>query len=745
MRKKRSVLSYGLIAMLAIQLATVGFPLPKVHAAAGDLIINEINWAGSSGRATDEWIELFNPMAAGSPVVDFSVSPHTLELRDTADTLLQTIVIGGPSAPTLAPGEYLLIHNNVSGSTLETAAPGVKYYTPAVPFSSLPNEATQYILRDTLAAEVDAVKPATAGTPAPFAGKAETSTHPVASMERVYVGGVAGPGTSQSSWRSSRTLGVHFTVNTVQYGTPGTENVIVTAPVNTQVSPVGNITEPTSPTIAGTVATGIDSVTVFTDREGPVPTTATYNQAVSGTSFSITPALAAGRYTFQVSATDAMGNESERVDVLTYPGTEQHNYVVFAGASSVSTPVLGMVPVITNQATVTVSATTDASVVEMDVLRDGVYLQTVPVTSGVFSATLFLVPNTMNDLTFVAVEGSGAVSMPVTVQVTHDNIAPVAVDASRVDMRSNQPGTADTIEGMAGAAEAGTLLSMYSDALLMHQIGTTVTVPANGSFPLVNLGDNKYGQIYIRLVDLASNASVTTVITNKIAFENPSNGIGVYAVSVSQTQAKLAWNPVDGAVNYRIKYRTANGTYSAAMSVCNSGVSSCPSEVTLINLQAGTAYVLAVAAVDAYGNEAPYTEFAFQTQQPVPAMTTVIPASATPDTEATPAVTRRVQSDPTPDTVVDPAPTTTPTPENEEGEVKSTTEEVSQNWTPWIVLATLLGIAALATLGYFYWFGGAAGEAALASAQSAKERAEANAKKNGTEKSAPKEGKDKRW
>jgi len=753
MRFFRAVLSYSILAVLTIQLAATGFSLQEAHAANGDLIINEINWAGSHNNPSDQWIELYDNQAVGSTPIDFAVTPYTLTIEDATNTVLQAVSLSN-GVPVLLPGQYLLIHNTVANTTLQASAPMEQNYVPATPLISLPHVATQYILTDSTNTEVDALKAASAQSAIPFAGSDATATAPVASMERVYTSGIPGVGTSQASWDTSMTRGAYFTSGTTQYGTPGEENIAVAAPSNVAISPADSVTSPTNPTITGTVGGTATSVTLSINRQGPVPQTVTMVTPVVSGAFSVMPPLNPGRYTFQVVAEDAVGNQSPQVDVPVAAGSLETNYIVFATVSTVASPVVTGLPSVTNQATVDIAGTTAAAVVQVDILRNGEYQATLPVSGGTFAGTAFLIPNSVNTFAFIAVDGNGVVSLPANYSVTEDNIAPNAVDATKVVVASNPPGTADAISGLAGAAEAGTKLSVYGNSALTVLIGT-VTVAADGSFPMVSIGDNLYGKVYLRLMDTAGNLSSVTVINNTIGFSNPAGGIGLTLGSVTQTQAAFTWQPVPGAVNYKVAYRLSNAPYTVSNTTCAASSTSCATGVTLINLTPGSSYVVAVDAVDQYGNETPYTELAFQTLQPV--VTTTV---ASTDTTTTPAVTtavaptpaqgNSVAATPTPSATATPTPTPTPTATPEAGQVKSAaTTATGTNWTPWIVLAVLLAIAILATLGYFYWFGGEAGEMALGSVEETKSKIDTEiASKKATDSSTPpakKPGSDKRW
>ena len=157
----------------------------------------------------------------------------------------------------------------------------------------------------------------------------------------------------------------------------------------------------------------------------------------------------------------------------------------------------------------------------------------------------------------------------------------------------------------------------------------------------------------------------------------------------------------------------------------------CSLDKNLNGLQPGTDYVLAVAAVNAQGQMSNYTETAFQTAaQPAVRVSTV--AAVQPAAPALPAPAPVASIVPTPVAAPHAAATATPrataspgaaaiasaspsASASESGAVKSATT-AKRNWTPWIVLGVLIGLAVLATAGYFYWFGGEAGAAVDAAA-----------------------------
>ncbi|CAN5120634.1 hypothetical protein BH11PAT4_BH11PAT4_0300 [soil metagenome] len=719
-------LSYVVSATVAVQAFGIFLPTSGVHAAAGDLIINELHWAGSTGNSSDEWFELYNNSGAA---IDFSVTPYTFEISNEDNVVLDAVVLGA-TVPTLPNHDYLLVYNNPAGTTVKSSAVAHKF-EPLVDFN-LPNLPTNYRLLDSTLVEVDAIKPAGMGDGIPFEG---TMVGVKSSMQRL---GATSNGTNAMSWRTSNTVGITFKAGVEQYGTPGAANVELDWPTNNIFSPLGSTELPVLPVLSGDTDVLATDVLARITKMGPGSVITTQTLPVAATAYTDTLNLTAGRYQVDVAELDGVGNRSAWIAVPADATKTEFNYVVLAESSSVAAPVLNPYPAITNQSSITFTGSSVGNT-EVDVLLNGVYYGTVPVVADMFSSDVMLVPNTVNTVEFVSVDSMGMVSVPAQAVVTHDAIAPLAVDVTKVPVTSNAPGTNDSLVGLAGAAEGATSLKYFSDAAGTMQIGVAVMVNADGSFPMLNLGDNMYGVVYMQLTDIAGNQSPMAMVLNPISFV-PVGGITIQASQILEKQAKFTWNVVPGAVNYMVKYRAADGTYGSAMKLCATAAPTCTPELTLINLTGSTNYVVAVAAVDMYGNSSSYVEHNFKTLAP-PVVTAPTPAVtvttvAAPVSTGKTAATTKVLPSPTPSPTPTPEPTKTP----EAGEVKSSTDEVGTNWTPWIILGVLAAIAALATLGYFYWFGGSAGEAALAAAAIAKEKSDKEAE--GSKKNP---GKDKRW
>jgi hypothetical protein len=756
----RALVSYGVGVSLALQ--GIGALVPStVRAASPELKITEINWAGSTSSTSDQWIEMVN--AGALPITFDDATPYTLVVGSGADEVTYNL---GTSVGILNPGQYLVVRKNAfSNSSLRNVVTAVHTRISALALPSVPTEYRVYADDATLVdviADPDGAGPLTV----PFAGTAQSTSTIASSMSRVDV---MTQGSDAANWYTSRTLGRGFKVAAPeQYGTPSADNVDLAAP-SASVSPEYSTTSVAAPVVSGSASAPANRVTVRFTRvsydPSATPVVREYQHVVAGPdhNFNIVAAgLPAGRYTVEAFVRDATGNRSQTVRVPAASGSTEYFYVVAPVASSVPAPVLDAVPALTNQPEVTVSGSLASGTTyhSLEVLRNGAYYGTFPVAGSTFSFPVILAPNQVNEIEVIAVDESGDFSDPASATAEHDGIAPNPVDVSKVVVTASHPGSDDLIQGQPGAAEAGATLFVYGDMAQTIALGA-VTVAADGSFPEMSIGDNLYEKVYLVLQDAAGNRSTAAVIDNPVHFV--AGNLNPTLAHLNSTEATIGWTEEPSAVKYRIKYRTADGTYGSAMEVCVNGNGDCSFKTTIKGLLPDTHYHFAIAAVDYFGNESDYEELEFHTKPapvvvpssgPMPAIGGAVGvalpglASSSGSTGSR-VTTSRVQPSPTPVTEATPTPTPVPTPE-EDGEVSG--EATTRNWTPWIVLGALIALAALATAGYFYWFGGQAGEAALASVMAERARREEEvAAAKATEKGkkaaggSKSKGKDRRW
>jgi signal peptidase len=96
-------------------------PSPTSSPSAGDIVINELNWAGSTNGSSDEWIELRNTTShtvdiSNWQITKWSTSPSGHEV------LMLTIPVGNSI---LAGGQFLIADKSPGVGTALTATPDV--------------------------------------------------------------------------------------------------------------------------------------------------------------------------------------------------------------------------------------------------------------------------------------------------------------------------------------------------------------------------------------------------------------------------------------------------------------------------------------------------------------------------------------------------------------------------------------------------------------------------------------------
>lgn len=199
--------------MLLLVLLVVLFPSLARAAEYHGVLINELNWAGSSASTADEWIELKNQTDA--PI---DISSWQIEGAATSGGALTT-----PAGSTIPSKGFFLIANFAATSSQSTLNITPDWVTTAV---SLRNSNALYRLIDSAGKHIDE---ADDGAGAPLAGDNTTK----ASMERNRQ---VGSGSSVGSWHSSyQTVNVDLGVS--QFGTPKSENNALPTVTLGRVSP----------------------------------------------------------------------------------------------------------------------------------------------------------------------------------------------------------------------------------------------------------------------------------------------------------------------------------------------------------------------------------------------------------------------------------------------------------------------------------------------------------------------------
>ena len=178
-----------------------------------DVIINELNWAGSSASTADEWIELKNLTGAAIDISNWRI--------EGAATSGGTLTI--PAGSVIPAQGFFLIANFAATSSSSTLNVAPDWVTTSV---SLRNSNVFYRMTDETGKHIDE---ADDGSGAPLAGDNTTK----ASMERNrYVGG----GTVAGGWHNSYQF-VNFDSGVSQLGSPKAENNALPTVAIIRVSP----------------------------------------------------------------------------------------------------------------------------------------------------------------------------------------------------------------------------------------------------------------------------------------------------------------------------------------------------------------------------------------------------------------------------------------------------------------------------------------------------------------------------
>jgi len=174
-------------------------PTPK----AGDVVINEINWAGSAASGADEWVELRN------------TTSRTIILDNW---VVQNLGGGGPNANITIPsgsigaGQFFLIANYAETDTHTKLNTHPNFISTGI---SLNDNGEQLTLKDNTNQTIDVAN----GTGSWFTGQ---SSSPKKSMERTDT---PGDGTLSTSWQTPITH-TNLDPGSLEFATPKWPNGI---------------------------------------------------------------------------------------------------------------------------------------------------------------------------------------------------------------------------------------------------------------------------------------------------------------------------------------------------------------------------------------------------------------------------------------------------------------------------------------------------------------------------------------
>ena len=178
-----------------------------------------------------------------------------------------------------------------------------------------------------------------------------------------------------------------------------------------------------------------------------------------------------------------------------------------------------------------------------------------------------------------------------------DNLVPI-IDVNKIVISQNKPGSADTVSGVSGASNEApvtvTLLSAVPGDPTAVIIGSVLS-NADGSFPAIGIGDNKYAQVWLQLTDASSNLSLPLQLNNDIV--GPTAPILNKAVAKCESdtcRVNLEWlaGSTDTA-SYKVIY-TVDGVDNQTFEVTATSMA--------MDLTTGKSYLFKVLGYDAFGN-----------------------------------------------------------------------------------------------------------------------------------------------
>ncbi len=167
----------------------------------GAVVINELNWAGSSSSSADEWLELYNPSQSAVELSGWMIEQAASSKRN--------LVL--PEGSSVGPGGYFLIANFKPDSIKTLLAIQADWVTSSL---SLGNSDRKYQLINQFGQVIDSLDD---GQGEPWAG---LNGRIIRSMERVDP---KTSGAESSNWRSALNV-LNFKEQTGHFGTPGAKN-----------------------------------------------------------------------------------------------------------------------------------------------------------------------------------------------------------------------------------------------------------------------------------------------------------------------------------------------------------------------------------------------------------------------------------------------------------------------------------------------------------------------------------------
>lgn len=162
------------------------------------------------------------------------------------------------------------------------------------------------------------------------------------------------------------------------------------------------------------------------------------------------------------------------------------------------------------------------------------------------------------EFTVVAIDFSGRESLvnPTVQGSALDNIAPM-LDPTKLVVAQNKPGTNDMVSGGAGFSTEAATVTVF-DRHPTDPVAVVIASVQTGTgfgFDAVSIGDNRYGMVWLQLVDAGGNASTVTSIANDIVGPGaPTITSGKVTCKSISCRVELNWAAPADSTEYVVEY-----------------------------------------------------------------------------------------------------------------------------------------------------------------------------------------------
>lgn len=676
------------VVLAALAISQLAIFAPTAAKAAPDgtgLVISQVQISGSS--AADEFVEIYNPTSVSADITGLKL--HIRNSTGSSDTNKTVTFVSGHATTILAHGYFLFVSATASAALLSLA--------DATYANAMVADGSVYISTssDKLTAVIDML-----GWNAQVAGGFETTSfgtrNPVAGESMVRKPNDAGGNGTDSNVNADDFMFLSPSTprNTLSLTRPLGVSALTLSAGDGQIS-AGWTAVPTATHFDfGLTATGSP---FGADTRVEVDTLAhVFSGLVNGTSYTVrVRAVRAGgieevsEYTSQSATPTApiVVAPDHLTALATYARNGQTGIAFGAGAVHAS---LSQIQGLLNGETPT----------KMTFTRPNAD----PISLALTCSSLTECA-TASDFSATPSDGSqdGRVAVAVTTSQGRSVRLDLGTDSFTLDTNVRPPSATVTSRCFghedsftAQAENDVTTVSIYRRASLTPQDLVAMAPATVGAVDEVFIGDNVFTTLYLVAKDSLGNTSGTATLTNDLA---PPAEPNLHLTS-SNKSIQANWDSVNGAANYRLRWRLAGGAWQEKI------VSATDETIAAVN---GRTYEVSLSSRDAACNES-----ASVIQKTTPHLAFASVAAVTPADHETPILTKAIQVDapkdglPAPSSPAEPKSSVVSSPNESPAGPGPTTVKDRSNLI--VTIAIILIIAGVAIAAYS-WYQGDTGEA----------------------------------